>query len=146
MKQHKEFISSIRKVEESVKLSTDLGKSNSTKIPQNTDRIENNTFEVDELKEKLNTLIKDYNKLGKKLDNNRNRSLRKTIIFKNIPVQIILAKEIHTLMPNLELEYIQSKTERGHHTKDNKYINVPPIIAKFNDWQFTEMIKASIYH
>ena len=42
-KQHEEFISSTRKVEESVKLSLDVGQSNSTKFSQNTDQIENNT-------------------------------------------------------------------------------------------------------
>ena len=62
---------------------------------------------------------------------------------KNIPMQqqreswaeieIILAKEIHTLMPNLELVYIQSKIERTHHTKDSKYTKIPFITAKFNN-------------
>ena len=51
--------------------------------------------------------------------------------------------EIHTLMPNLELEYIQSKTERADCAKDSKHTKVPPIIAIFNDWHFTEMIKTS---
>ena len=87
------------------------------------------------------------------LDGNHNRSLRKTLIFKHIPVQQkreswvetikILAKEIHKLMPNLELEYIQSKIERGDCAKDSKHTKAPPIIAKFNNWHFTEMIKSS---
>ena len=46
-KQHKEFISSTTKVEESVKLSLDVGQSNFTKFSKNTDRIENNTCEID---------------------------------------------------------------------------------------------------
>ena len=46
-------------------------------------------------------------------------------------------------MLNLEIEYIQSKIERAHRIKDNKHTKVLPIIAKFNDWHFTETIKTS---
>ena len=134
-------------------MSLDLGRSKSTKISQNIDRIENNTFEIDELKEKFSNRNEDYKKLEEELDDNRNRGFRKTLIFKNILVQQqreswaesenILAKEIHTLMPNLELEYILSKIERAHRAKGSKHTKVPPIIAKFNDWHFTEMIETS---
>ena len=68
MKQHEEFISSERKVNKSVKLSLDLGQSNSTKISQNTDQIESNTFESDELKEKFSKLSEDYKKLEEELE------------------------------------------------------------------------------
>lgn len=56
----------------------------------------------------------------------------------NIPVQQqreswaetenILAKEIHTLLLNLDLQYIQSKTETARGAKSSKHTNVPPII------------------
>ena len=133
----------MKKVEEPVKLSLDLGPSNSTRTSQNTHWIENKKFKINELKENFSKLNEDYKTLEEELDDNSDRSLRKTLISKNIPVQqqreswaetkIILAKEIHTLIPNPELEYIQSKIERVHQTKDSKHTKVPPITAKFNN-------------
>ena len=118
-------------------------KRDSTKISQNIDQIENNKFKIGEHKEKFSKLNMDYKKLEEELGDNHNRNLGKTIIVKNISIQqqreswaeieIILAKEIHTLMPNLELVYIQSKIERTHHTKDSKYTKIPFITAKFNN-------------
>ena len=135
-------------------MALDLDQSNSTKISQNTHQIENNTFKIDELKKKFSKLNEDYKKLEEELDDNRNRSLRKTLIFKNIPVQQqreswvetenILTEKIPTLLPNLELYYIQWKIERAHLAKSSKHTKVPPIIAKFNDWHFFEMVKSSV--
>ena len=47
-------------------------------------------------------------------------------------------------MPKLKLKYTQSKIERTYRAKRSKHTKVPPIIAKFNDWHFTEMVKTSV--
>ena len=56
----------------------------------------------------------------------RNRGLRKTLIFKNIPFKKketcdenkeLLVKEIKTVIPDLEESYIMNKIERAHRSK-----------------------------
>ena len=68
--------------------------------------------------------------------------MRKTLIFKNIPqnkkesweeTKSILAKEPNKFMPQYQLEYITSKIERAHRSRETKFTKVPAIIAKFND-------------
>ena len=82
----------------------------------------------------------------------RNRGLRKTLVFTNIPFKKketwdeskeILVKEIKTVTPNLEKSYIMKKIERAHRLKETEYTNTPDIIAKFNDWRLTKTIKTS---
>ena len=123
----KDFILSMKKVEEPVKLSLDLGPSNSTRTSQNTHWIENKKFKINELKENFSKLNEDYKTLEEELDDNSDRSLRKTLISKNIPVQqqreswaetkIILTKEIHTLIPNPELELYTVKNWKSSSNK-----------------------------
>ena len=52
-------------------------------------------------------------------------------------------KEIKTDMPNLEESYIMNKIEMAHRSKETEYTNTPAIIARFNNWQLTETIKAN---
>ena len=47
-------------------------------------------------------------------------------------------------MPQYQLEYITSKIERVHRSRETKFTKVPAIIAKFNDWSITETIKSSL--
>ena len=59
-----------------------------------------------------------------------------------------LANEIHRIIPHRSSEEILFKTERAHRPKGNQspvsqHNKVPPIIAKFTDWTFTEEIKMS---
>ena len=59
--------------------------------------------------------------------------------------------EIHRVIPHTidpQKEEILSKIERAHRPKENQspvsqHNKVPPIIAKFTDWKFTEEIKTS---
>ena len=82
----------------------------------------------------------------------RGRSLRKTLIFKNINFKKketwdeskeLLVKEIKVVVPDLQESYIRNNIERTHRSKETEYTNTPAIIAKFNDWQLTETIKTS---
>ena len=51
-----------------------------------------------------------------------------------------LEKEIRTLMPNLQLEYIVKNWK----SESCKRQQTPPIIAKSNDWDFIEIKKEAI--
>ena len=55
----------------------------------------------------------------------------------------ILTKEIRSVMPTVEETVIQDKIERAHRSQENKYNKNPAVIAKFNNWHFTESIKTS---
>ena len=92
------------------------------------------------------------------LDDTRNRNLRKNLTFRNIKqdslreswdtTKRILANEIHTIIPYRSPKETLSQIERAHRPKENQspvshYNKVPPIIAKFTDWTFTEEIKTS---
>ena len=83
----------------------------------------------------------------------KNGSLRKTLIFKNIPQpkkrefwdksKDILTKEIRSVMPTVEETVIPDKIERAHRSREYKCNKNPAIIVKFNDWQITKSIKTS---
>ena len=46
-------------------------------------------------------------------------------------------------MHTVEETVIRDKVERAHRSRENEYNKNPAIIAKLNDWQFTESIKTS---
>ena len=129
-----------------------MGQRNSNQISKSKELIEENKFEVDQLKEQVKKLNEDMKKLTQELEDTRNRGMRKTLIFKNIPhdkkesweeTKFILAKEINKFMPQYQLEHITSKIERAHRARETKFTEVPAIIAKSNDWSITETVKSS---
>ena len=61
-----------------------LGESNTSKIQANSSKIESNDLEIDQLKNKVASQNEALNEIRVQLDDMRNRSLRKTLIFKNI--------------------------------------------------------------
>ena len=83
-------------------------------------------------------------KLRSELEDTRNRGLRKTPIFKNIPFQQqrhkesldeskeILAKEIIKVLPQFQVSDIIEKIERAHRS----------IESEFSYWDLTEKIKS----
>ena len=83
--QHDEFMRLINKAEESPQLALQIGQRNSNQISESKELIEENKFEADQLKEQVKKLNKDMNKLTEELEDTRNRGMRKTLIFKNIP-------------------------------------------------------------
>ena len=76
--------------------------------------------------------------------------MRKTLIFRNTQqdqkreswdqTKIILANEIKKKMKNI---IIIRKIERAHRAKENRPGRDLPIIAKFNDCNFSEEVKTS---
>ena len=86
------------------------------------------------------------------IEDMKNRSLRKTLIFKNTPQpkkreswdkSIDILTKVINVMSTAEETVIRDKIERAHRSRENEYNKKPAIIAKFNDWQFTKSIKTS---
>ena len=81
----------------------------------------------------------------------KNRSLRKTLIYKNIfqtkkresgdESNDILIKEIRSVMPTFEETVIQDRIERAHRSRENEYNENQAITAKFNDWHLPSQSK-----
>ena len=55
------------------------------KVKYNLDRIDSNSFEVDQIKDRVNHLDEEMKVL--RSEDTQNRGLRETLIFKNIPSQ-----------------------------------------------------------
>ena len=83
--QRDELINLVNNIEVKANKAISLGESNASKIQANSSKIESNDFEIDQLKNKLASLNEALNKIRVELDDMRNRGLRKTLIFKNIP-------------------------------------------------------------
>ena len=91
--------------------------------------------------------------LTDELEDCKNRSMRKTLVFKNIrqpqqretwdQTKQILADEILNVMPELDKDFITRKIERVHRAKRNNYGTILPVIAKFSDWTFFKQVKSS---
>ena len=149
--QHGELVSLVNKVESTAKKALSVAESNSETIKTNTDKIETCEFETDQLKEQVNNLNQEVKELKEELEDSKNRSMRKTLIFKNIPLskskenweecKTVLVNEIKKVMPSYSSDEILSKIERAHRAKENKHIKIPAIIAKFTNWSFSEAIK-----
>ena len=119
--QNVEFASLISKIEEPTKAVLELGHVNSTKLKDNLDRADSNSFEVNHLKDQVSHLDEKMKKLTSELEDIRNRGLRKTLIFKNIPFQQqrhkeswdgskeILAKEIIKVLPDFQVSDVLKK-------------------------------------
>ena len=128
-----------------------IGKSNLSKIENNTDKTENNDFQIDQLKNQISALSEEVPVMKLDIEDMKNWTLRKTLFFKNIPQtkkweswdesKDILIKEIRSVMPTVEETVIQDKIDWAHRSWENEYNKNPAIIAKFNNWNFTESIK-----
>ena len=156
--QYDDIRNSISAVKKSAIQAIKLGETNSSLISENTEMITSHTFDIDSLNKRIVDLENHLKIFQDDLDDTRNQSLRKTLIFRNIKqdslreswdtTKRILANEIHRVIPHRSPEEILSKIERAHRPKENQspvsqHNKVPPIIAKFTDWTFTEEIKTS---
>ena len=121
--QRDELMNLINNIEVKANKAISLGESNASKIQANSSKIESNDFEIDQLKNKVVSLNEALNEIRVELDDMRNRGLRKTLIFKNIPFKKketwdeskgLLMKEIKAVIPDLEETYIMNKIERAH--------------------------------
>ena len=110
--QREELIDLVRKVEITATKAISIGESNLSKIGNNTDKTENNDFQIDQLKNQIFALSDEVTVMKLDTEDMKNRSLRKTLIFKNIPQpkkreswdenKEILSKEIRSVVPTVE--------------------------------------------
>ena len=82
--QYDNIRNSISVVEKSAIQAIKLGETNSSQISENTEMITSHTFDIDSLNKRIVDLENHLKILQDDLDNTRNRSLRKTLIFRNI--------------------------------------------------------------
>ena len=105
------------------------------------------------MKNQISALSEEVTVMKLDIEDMKNRSLRKTLIFKNTAQPKkreswdksidILTKVIKSVMSTVEETVIRDKIERAHRSRENEYNKKPAIIAKFNDWRFTKSIKTS---
>ena len=153
-KHHEQFINMIKDIDEQKANSAlSLVTSNSKVIADSTERISSQQFHYQSLVERIEPLETRNKELTDELKDSKNRSMRKTLVFRNISqpqqreswdqTKQTLANEILNVMPELDKDYIISKIERSHRAKDNIYETILPVIAKFPDWTFSEQVKSS---
>ena len=82
--QYDNIRNSISVVEKSAIQAIKLGETKSSQISENTEMITSHTFDIDSLNKRIVDLENHLKILQDDLDNTRNRSLRKTLIFRNI--------------------------------------------------------------
>ena len=148
-----QFIDMIKDIEQKANSALSLATSNSKVIAENTERISSQQFDYQSLVERIEALETKNKELTDELEDSKNRSMRKTLVFRNIrqpqqreswdQTKQTLANEILNVMPELDKDYIISKIERAHRAKGNNYGTILPVIAKFSDWTFSEQVKSS---
>ena len=101
--QYEEVIGLIRNIDKTAKSALDLAMSNSALIAENTEKISSHEFEYQALLERLESPETENKVIKEELEDSKNRSMRKTLIFRNIQLDqrreswdqsIILANEI----------------------------------------------------
>ena len=152
-KHHEQFINMIKDIDQKANSCLSLATSISRVIAENTERISSQQFDSQALVERIEMLENKNKELTDELGESKNRSMCKTLVFKNIrqpqereswdQTKQILANEILNVMPELDREFITSKIERAHRTKRNNYGTILPVTAKFSDWTFSEQVKSS---
>ena len=104
-----------------------LATSNSKVIADNTERISSQQFDYQSLVERIEALETRNKELTDELEDSKNRSMHKTLVFRNIrqsqqreswdQKKQTLSNEILNFMPELDKDYIISKIERAHRAK-----------------------------
>lgn len=157
------FQETIKKIE--VKMDKQLGKLKEqiteneiklTELSNFKDQTETISAERDERMEELSNWL---NELETEIDDLRNRSMRTTLIFKNIPksrseknwqdTTDVLIAEIKKVIPEDTFEKINDNISRAHRGKDhqekqNTNQNPEAIFANFVNWRYAEKVKQSI--
>ena len=104
-----ELIDLVRTIEMTATKAISIDKSNLSKIKSNTSEIESNVFPINQLKNEISALSEEVIVMKLDIEAMKNRILRKTLIFENIPPpkkretwdesKDILTKEIKSVMP-----------------------------------------------
>ena len=114
-KHHDQFIM-IKDLEQKANSALSLATSNSKVIAENTERISSQQFDYQSLVERIEALETKNKELTDELEDSKNRSMRKTLVFRNIrqpqqreswdQTKQALANEILNLMPKLDKDFI----------------------------------------
>ena len=122
-------------------------------LKQNRDEIESLNFRLAEQDRKSADQDSEIRRLLDDIDDFKNRSLRKTLVFKNIPynrnsenswneTKIVLAAEIAKVLPNTTSEVAVNFIERAHRiTSTTKRQGPPYLVAKIKSWDTSEKLK-----
>ena len=122
---------------------------------QNRDELESLNFRLAEQDWKLADQDSEIRRLLDNIADLKNRSLRKTLIFKNIPyngnsenswneTKSALAGEIAKVLPNTTSEVAVNFIERAHRiTSTTKREGPPYLVAKIKSWDTSEELKST---
>ena len=142
----------IKDIEQKANSALSLATSNSKVIAENTERISSQQFDYQSLVERIEALETKNKELTDELEEFKNRSMRKTLVVRNIkqPQQReswdqrkqTLAKEILNVVPELDKDFIISKIERAHRSKENKYGTILPVLQSFQTGPFLNRLSA----
>ena len=83
-KHHEQFINMIKGIEQKANSALSLATSNSKVIAENTERISSQQFDYQSLVERIEALETKNKELTDELEDFKNRSMRKTLVFRNI--------------------------------------------------------------
>ena len=139
--QHEDLKEALLNTDKKAQLALDIATKNEAWISSETTL---NTANID----KINDLTLQLNHLNAQVDDQVNRGLRSTLIFRGIPqhkedketwdqTTTILANSLKSILPELSEEGIKLKIERAHRAKSSTNI-----IAKFTSWRDSESIKS----
>ena len=152
-KHHEQFIHMVKYIEQKANSALNLATSNFKVMAENTERISSQQFDHQSFVQIVEALETKNKELTDELEEFENKSMRKTLVFRNIrqpqqreswyQTKQTLANEILNVMPELDKDFIISKIERVHRAKGNNYGTILPVNAKFSDWTFSEQIKFS---
>ena len=123
----------------------------------NSDGIESLKFEMKEQSDKISKQFETMSKLESEIEELKNRSQRKTLIFKNIKYQqanenswsdttSVLIDQISGVLPETTKEEISNNIERAHrvHRKGTSSNGSPPyLVVKMINWEFSEKVKSA---
>ena len=155
---HQELLNLVKEIDKSAKAALELTHSNTEWITDNSEKISNQDFQIEEISNQITNLTTNLNKWRPKIDDIKNRDLRKTLIFRNIPqienkksrdkTKLTLDKGIKGIMADVADKIIISMMEKAHRApqKGIKQYSIPgplPIIPKFIDWNFSEKVKSN---
>ena len=139
---------------EQIEKKAEEAKSNAS---NNSDEIESLKFEMKEQSDKISKQFGTISKLESEIEELKNRSLRKALIFKNIKYQqanenswsdtkSVLIDQISRVLPETTKEEISNNIERAHrvHSKGTSPNGSPPyLVVKMVNWEFSEKVKSA---
>ena len=96
--------------------------------------------------EKISKQFETISELQSEIEELKNRSLRKTLIFKNTRYQSVLINQISRVLPETSKEEISKNIERAHrvYSKGTSSNGSPPyLVVKMVNWEFSEKVKSA---